>query len=113
MDQSAAQATWLPVVAMQVPGVQSGAAQVQSTAAEQAAGRALQANVAGQPPRQPGWPVPGQFAVAVEPAGQTPPSGTGEHDGVPQLCWLTHSWADEQAAPSPHNDEASAPASGV
>jgi hypothetical protein len=98
---------------MQVPGVQRDAAQVQSTVAEQAAGRALHANVAGQPPRQPGPPVPGQFAVAVEPAGQTPPSGTGEHDGVPQLCWLTHSWADVHGAPSPHNDGASMPASDV
>lgn len=100
-----------PIVAMHVPGVQSVAAQVQSTAAEQAAGRASQPNVTGQPPRQPGWPVPGQLAVALEPAGQTPPSGTGEQAGVPQLCWLTQSWADVHAAPSPHADGASAPAS--
>lgn len=103
-----------PIVAMHVPGVQSDAAQVQSTVAEQAAGRASQAYDTGQPPTQPGWPVPGQLAVALVPAGQTPPSGTGEQAGVPQPCWLTHTWADEQGAASPHADgAASVPASDV
>jgi hypothetical protein len=39
---------------MHVPGEQSDAAQVQSTAVAQEAGRAWQLKVAGQPPRQPG-----------------------------------------------------------
>jgi hypothetical protein len=39
----------LPIVAMQVPGVQSDAAQVQSTELEQVGGRAAQEKVAAQP----------------------------------------------------------------
>jgi hypothetical protein len=38
--QGASQATLLPVVAMQAPGEQSGAAHVQSSAVAQPAGRA-------------------------------------------------------------------------
>ena len=96
---------------MHVPGEQSDAAQVQSTAALHDAGRVWQLNVAGQPPRQPGWPVPGQLAVAVDLAGQLPPSGGGEQSGVPQLCWLTHNWLDVHGAASPHAEGASVPAS--
>jgi hypothetical protein len=75
-----------PIVAMHVPGAQSDAAQVQSTVVAHAAGRASQLNVAGQPARQPRWPVPGQVGVALVPAGQVPASGTGWQSGVPQLC---------------------------
>jgi hypothetical protein len=39
----------LPIVAIHVPGVQSDAAQVQSTALEHAAGRAAHEKVAAQP----------------------------------------------------------------
>jgi hypothetical protein len=39
----------LPIVAMQVPGVQSDAAQVQSTALAHAVGRASHEKVAAQP----------------------------------------------------------------
>ena len=96
---------------MQVPGVHSDAAQVQSTAVAQAAGRDLQLNVAAQPARHPGRPVPGQLAVALLPAGQVPASGTGMQAGVPQLCWLTHTCADVHGAASPHDTAASGPAS--
>jgi hypothetical protein len=96
---------------MQVPGVQSDAAQVQSTAVAHAAGRDLQLNIAAQPARHPGRPVPGQVGVALLPAGQVPASGTGRQSGVPQLCWLTHTWADVHGAASPHDTAASPPAS--
>ena len=111
--QSPWQATLFSIVAMHVPGEQSDAAQVQSTAVAQAAGRASQLNVAGQPATQPGFPVPGQVGVALVPAGQVPASGTGWQSGVPQLCWLTHTWADVHAAASPHGDGTSVPASAV
>jgi len=102
-----------PIVAMQVPGAQSDAAQAQSTAVAHAAGRDLQLNVAAQPARHPGRPVPGQVDVALLPAGQVPASGTGRQSDVPQLCWLTHSWADVHGAASPHDTAASPPASEV
>ncbi len=101
------------IVPMHVPGEQSDAAQVQSTAVAHAAGRASQLNVAGQPARQPGFPVPGQVGVALVPAGQVPASGTGWQSAVPQLCWLTHTWADVHAAASPHGGGTSVPASAV
>ena len=102
-----------PIVAMHVPGEQSDAAQVQSTAVAHAAGRASQLKVAGQPARQPGCPVPGQLGVALDPAGQVPAAGTGRQSGVPQLCWLTQTWVDVHAAASPHSDGTSVPASAV
>jgi hypothetical protein len=71
---------------MHVPGAQSDAAQVQSTAVAHAAGRASQLNVAGHPAKQPGRPVPGQVGVALDPAGHVPASGTGRQSDVPQLC---------------------------
>jgi len=86
---------------MQVPGEQSGAAHVQSTAAAQPAGRASHEYVTGQPPMQPGCPVSGQVAVAVDPVGQVPPSGTGVHVDVPQPCTLTHTSVTAHAAASP------------
>jgi hypothetical protein len=98
---------------MHVPAVQSDAAQVQSTAVAHAAGRASQLNVAAQPARHPGRPVPGQVAVALVPAGQVPASGTGRQSGVPQLCWLTHNWVVVHGAASPQGAEASPPASEV
>ena len=105
------QATFSSFAAMHVPGEQSDAAHVQSTAAEQEAGRDSQVNVAGQPPMQPGCPVPGQLAVALDPAGQPPASGTGRHGGVPQFCRLTQTCAAEHVAASPHSDGASTPPS--
>ena len=102
-----------PIVAMHAPGVQSDAAQVQSTAVAHADGRASQLNVAGQPATHPGFPVPGQVGVALVPAGQVPASGTAWQSGVPQLCWLTHTWADVHAAASPHCDGPSMPPSVV
>jgi hypothetical protein len=98
---------------MHVPGAQSDAAQVQSMLVAHADGRASQLNVAGQPARQPGRPVPGHADVALDPAGQVPASGTGAHSGVPQLCWLTQTCVDVHGAASPHSDGASVPPSEV
>jgi hypothetical protein len=94
---------------MQVPGVQSDAAHVQSTAVAHAVGRALQLNVGAQPARQPGRPVAEQVGVALVPAGQVPASGTGRQSAVPQLCWLTQTWTDVQAAASPHGAARASP----
>lgn len=101
------------MVALHVPGAQSDAAHVQSTAVAHAAGRASQLKATGHPPRQPGFPVSGQVGVALDPAGQTPASGTGKQSAVPQLCWLTHTCADVHAAASPHSDGTSVPPSEV
>jgi hypothetical protein len=76
---------------------------VQSTDAAQPAGRAWHEYATEQPARQPGIPVSGQLDVALDPAGQTPASGTGVQAGVaPQTCTLTHSSWVAQAAASPH-----------
>jgi hypothetical protein len=89
-------------VARQLPGEQSDVAQVQSTAVAQPAGRAAHANCAsGQPPKQPAGPPSGQLGVALLPAGQVPPSGSGVQVGGPQFCLPTHSSAGVQVA-SPH-----------
>jgi hypothetical protein len=101
-------------VARQVSGAQSDPAHEQESVA-QAAGRVWHPAVVGQPPRQPGWPVAGQLAVALVPAGHAPPSGGGVQVIVAQLWWLTHSWPVAQAAASPHalgaaSDPASPPA---
>lgn len=89
-------------MARQLPGEQSDAAQVQSTAVAQPPGRAAHANFAsGQPAKQPAGPPSGQLGVALLPAGQVPPSGSGVQVGVPQFCLPTHSSAGVQVA-SPH-----------
>ncbi len=86
---------------MQVPGEQSDTAHEQLTGSQPPGFASHENWASGQPAMQPGGPASGQLGVALLPAGQTPPSGTGLHMSGPQFCLPTHSSPTGQTA-SPH-----------